>query len=179
MKYIYYVLYYCCACHLPYGDRWKYFGKWSAGMRRFLCRRLFAETTSSFSVGKGVDFGYQAHQIFLADHANLGDFLKYGGRGRLTVGKGVMMGDDVIIMTQNHKYLCPEGYDGFEVGDVTIGDYVWIGSRVIILKGVTVGKHAIIGAGAVVTKDIPSYGIAVGNPARVIKSRNDTTGISS
>ena len=51
------------------------------------------------------------------------------------------------------------------------GDDVWIGTRVIILPGVTIGKGVIIGAGAIVTKDIPEYAIAVGNPARVIKYR--------
>ena len=176
MRFLYYVLYYFIACRLPYAERWKFIGRWSAGFRRFLCRRLFGGTGQTFGVGKGVDFGYQAQNIFLKDHANLGDYLKCGGRGRLIVGRHVMMGDDVIIMTQNHKYLCPEGYDGYEAGNVTIGDYVWVGSRVIILRGVTIGRHAIIGAGAVVTKDIPAYGIAVGNPARVIKSRQVDAG---
>jgi maltose O-acetyltransferase len=49
---------------------------------------------------------------------------------------------------------------------------VWIGARVIVLPGVTIGKGAIIGAGAVVTKDVPAYAICVGNPARVIRFRD-------
>ena len=52
-----------------------------------------------------------------------------------------------------------------------IGDDVWIGSRVIILPGVTIGKGAIVGAGVVVTKDVPEYAIVGGNPAKVIKFR--------
>jgi len=57
------------------------------------------------------------------------------------------------------------------VGDVVIGDYVWIGDRAIILQGVIVGEHAIIAAGTVVTKDVPPYAIVGGNPAKIIKMR--------
>ena len=57
-------------------------------------------------------------------------------------------------------------------GEVSIGDYVWVGRRVIILPGVKIGKGAVIGAGAVVSSNIPNFGIAVGNPAKVIKYRD-------
>lgn len=58
-------------------------------------------------------------------------------------------------------------------GDIVIGDEVWIGTGVIILSGVSIGDGAVIGAGAVVTQSIPPGAIAVGNPARVVKMRND------
>jgi len=173
MKYLYYFFYYCFVIHLPHNERWKIIGDWSARIRKNICRKLFAKTEDSFSVGKGVDFAFLAHHIVLADHANLGEFLKIRGNGTVTVGKHVMMGEDVIIITQNHKYLCPEGYDGNVVGDVNIGDYVWIGSRTVILQGVEIGNHAIIGAGSVVTKNIPPYAVAAGNPAHIIKSRKN------
>ena len=64
-----------------------------------------------------------------------------------------------------------QGYK--EYPPVRIEDDVWIGARAIILAGITIGKGAIIGAGAVVTKDVSPYAICVGNPARVIKYRND------
>lgn len=54
-----------------------------------------------------------------------------------------------------------------------IGDDVWIGTNVIILPGVNVGNHCIIGAGAIVTKDIPDYAIVGGNPAKIIRMRNE------
>jgi acetyltransferase-like isoleucine patch superfamily enzyme len=54
-----------------------------------------------------------------------------------------------------------------------IGDRVWIGANVTILKGVTIGNDAVVGAGSVVTKDIPAKAIAVGNPAKVIKYRQE------
>ncbi len=86
-----------------------------------------------------------------------------------------MMGPDVVILTQNHKFdrldipMLDQGFKDEQ--PVTICDDVWIGARVIILPGVTVGKGAIIAAGAVVTKDVPEYAIVGGNPARVIKMR--------
>lgn len=95
-----------------------------------------------------------------------------GNHGTVTIGRHVMMGTDCIIIVQNHKYL-EEGFDGFEGKDVLIDDYAWIGNRVIILPGVRVGKHAIIGASAVVSKNIPDYAIAVGNPAVVKKCRKE------
>ena len=58
-------------------------------------------------------------------------------------------------------------------GDIVIGNDVWIGARVILLPGVKIGDHVILGAGAVVTKDIPDYAIAAGNPARIIRMRNE------
>jgi len=60
------------------------------------------------------------------------------------------------------------------MGDVVIGNNVWMGGRVTILKGVAIGDNALIGAGSVVTKDVPRNAIVAGNPARVIKMRTQT-----
>lgn len=73
-----------------------------------------------------------------------------------------------MIILQNHKYF-EESFSGYEGKDVTIGDFAWIGHNVIILPGVRIGQHAIIGAGAVVPRSIPDYSIVVGNPAQVKK----------
>jgi maltose O-acetyltransferase len=81
----------------------------------------------------------------------------------------------VTILTRNHAFVDtsrPMRDQGAgEISPVTISDDVWIGMRVIILPGVTIGRGAIIGAGAVVTKDVPPYCVAVGNPARVVRNR--------
>jgi maltose O-acetyltransferase len=67
----------------------------------------------------------------------------------------------------------PIKYQGVtEEKSVTIGDGCWICSRVIILPGVHIGKNSVIGAGSVVTKDIPDYAIAAGNPAKVVRIRD-------
>lgn len=86
-----------------------------------------------------------------------------------------MMGEDCTIITRNHMHDrtdIPMNQQGFEAErPVTIGNDVWIGDRVTILPGVTIEDGCIIGAGAVVTRDIPAYSIAAGIPARVIKQR--------
>lgn len=92
--------------------------------------------------------------------------------GRTTIGNDVLVASDVFIIDYNHGIdpSSPSYLDNLlEVSEVVIEDGVWIGNNVIILPGVHIGKKAIIGAGSVVTKDIPSYSIAVGNPARVVK----------
>ena len=89
-----------------------------------------------------------------------------------TIFKGHnMMGPNVHIYTNGHHYSTEEHcFRGrTEVKPVTIGEHVWIGYGVIILPGVTIGSNTIIGAGSVVTKDIPSGVVAAGNPCVVKK----------
>ena len=89
------------------------------------------------------------------------------GKGKVVFGDNFHSGKDCMIITEYHKYdsTCI-------TKDVTIGDNVWLGNRVIILGGVTIGEGAIIQAGAVVVKDIPPCAIAGGNPATVFKYRD-------
>ena len=96
--------------------------------------------------------------------------------GPVTIGKNVLMGPNVQIYTSNHKFddlSVPIGQQGNEEAKpVIIEDDCWLAANVIILPGVTIGTGSVIGAGAVVAKSVPPYSICVGNPAKVIKSRN-------
>lgn len=87
---------------------------------------------------------------------------------RIEIGEDVAISHDVTIMDSDaHEGL----WDGYEkTKPIKIGNHVWIGTRVIILKGVTIGDNAIIAAGSVVTKDIPNNTIVAGVPAKVIKT---------
>lgn len=115
-----------------------------------------------------------SHNCTIGDYSGIGE----GSRlyGEVHVGKYVMMGPQCWIYTQNHEFNQldkPMALQGAQPAKpVIIRDDVWIGGRVTILPGVTVGKGSIIGAGAVVTKDVPPYSIVGGNPAKVIRMRN-------
>lgn len=118
-------------------------------------------------VGKGTTFGEN-------DYIN----------GPIKIGRYCQLGKNIATFPINHPigylttYINQRLFDGelhkyrskVEKG-IIIGDGVWIGHNVIILSEVTIGNGAIIGAGSVVTKDIPPYAIAAGNPARVIRYR--------
>ena len=99
------------------------------------------------------------------------------GRASLKIGNNVNISHQTLIQTMTHD---PQNCDFVVLcKPVIIEDHVWIGTRAIILPGVTIGEGAVIGAGAVVTKNIPSYSIAAGNPAKVIKERSNNLSYTS
>lgn len=77
-----------------------------------------------------------------------------------------MMGPEVGLFTVNHE---PKNIRVIRTGEIHIKKNAWIGARVNILPGVTNGENAIVGAGSIVTKDVPDNAVVVGNPARVVK----------
>lgn len=94
--------------------------------------------------------------------------------GGLSIGRNVLIGPHVCIHTTNHNYSDRSTLirlQGSTPEPVIIEDDVWVGANSVILPGVRFGKGCVVGAGSVVTKSVPSYCIAVGNPARVIKER--------
>lgn len=90
---------------------------------------------------------------------------------RIIIEKDVFSGHDIMILTGCHDYMKfgDERKRSNTSEPIHICEGVWIGSRAIILKGVTIGKHAVVGAGSVVTHDVPEYTLVAGNPARIIK----------
>lgn len=161
-------IFYLFASHLPVSFYWINIGQ--KPLRAFCGKLILAKCGKGVNIEKGAEF---------SSSAELGDFSGIGIRaqisGRTVIGKHVMMGPDVCIYTRNHKFDrtdIPMDQQGFaDERPVIIGDDVWIGARVIILPGVRVGTGAVIGAGSVVTKDIPDYAVVGGNPARILKMR--------
>lgn len=140
-------------------------------LRKITAGQLFCKAGKNFSVGRGANFG-DGSRIELSEYANLGPRFSLTGLGKVRFGEHIMMGYECMFITTNHKYLPGGGYGPDESRDINIGSHVWFGHRVIVLPGVNIGNHAVIGAGAVVAKDVPDYGVAVGNPARLVKIRN-------
>lgn len=94
--------------------------------------------------------------------------------GKIKLGDDVIIGPNVVIRASNHKYErkdIPIRQQGHVPGEIEIGNDVWIGANAVILPGVTIGLGSIIGAGSVVTHNIPEYTVAAGTPARSIKTR--------
>ena len=90
--------------------------------------------------------------------------------GKVRIGKNAQIAPNVSIYTAGHPIHPDSRNTGYEYGiEITIGDNVWLGGNVCIMPGVTIGDNVVVGAGSVVTKDIPDNVIAAGNPCRVIR----------
>jgi maltose O-acetyltransferase len=130
--------------------------------------------------GKGVriDMGCAfavVEGIHIGDWVYIGPDARMNGAGWLWIGSNVAIGPHVTIYTTNHCYDRSEfvPYDErLKLGPVRIEDHVWIGGNVVIVPGVTIGAGAVIGAGSVVTRDVPQCAVVAGNPAKVLKYRD-------
>ncbi len=88
----------------------------------------------------------------------------------ITVGADVQIGPNVQLLTPTHPIDPQQRRDKWEAAQpITIGDNVWLGGGVIVCPGVSIGQNTVVGAGAVVTRDLPANVVAVGNPAKVIR----------
>ncbi|WP_422730926.1 DapH/DapD/GlmU-related protein [Microbacterium abyssi] len=94
---------------------------------------------------------------------------RFQDQGGITIGDDCLIGHNVVIATLNHD-LAPSRRADMHPAPVVIGWNVWIGANATILPGVTIGDDAVVGAASVVTKDVPAGAIAVGSPARVVRS---------
>ena len=104
------------------------------------------------------DFFYANNQLTIVDDGNI------------FIGDHVMIGPKVTLCTAAHPILPELREKGYQFNrDIHIGNRVWIGAGVIVLPGITIGDDSVIGAGSIVTKDVPSGVIAVGNPCRVLR----------
>ena len=138
--------------------------------RRFCGKLMLAECGRDVNIECGAMI---SPKVTLGDRSGIGVNAKL--YGEVHIGNCVMMGSDVTMITRNHRFdrtdipMMDQGFQ--EEKPIYIDDDVWIGDRVVILAGVHVGRGCIIGAGSVVTGDIPPCSIAVGVPARVIRKR--------
>lgn len=135
--------------------------------------RLNAKSANSFiNLGKkvcldrGVDINVAGEDclIEIGDRSYLGPYVCMSGPGRVKIGKQCLIASQTGIYANNHREY------GLSREGIIIEDNCWLGTGVRVLDGVTIGHGSVIGAGAVVTKDIPPYSVAVGVPAKRIKA---------
>lgn len=122
-----------------------------------------APTGVGYFIPLQIDFPHQVRfekNVFLNHHLTL---MSIGG---ITIGDNVQIGPNVTLVTDNHDL---QDHQILRCHPITLQNNVWVGAGTIILPGVTVGANAIIGAGSVVTKDVPANAVVAGNPARVIR----------
>ncbi|MCH6197817.1 sugar O-acetyltransferase [Corynebacterium mastitidis] len=112
------------------------------------------------------DFGKNIH---LGEDVFINSGCRFQDQGGITLGDRVLIGHNVVIATLHHG-MAPGDRAHLEPRPVRIASDVWIGAGAIILPGVSVGEHAVVGAGSVVTRDVPARTVVAGNPARPIRS---------
>lgn len=156
----------------------RYFPRSTFGFCGKVCKALRAKAAKGFIryCGKNVNIEHGAiisSSLSIGDNSGIGIDCVCGGM--LTIGRDVMMGPECVIFSRNHEFHdteCPMRLQGYQApGECVIGDDVWIGRRVMILPNIHIGSHSIIGAGSIVTKDVPEWAIVAGNPAVVKKYR--------
>ena len=143
-----------------------------------IARYLLAQVIGS--VGEGVDIRPPlrvdyGHNITIGD----GSWVNFGltalDVAPIVIGQDVLIGPNCSLYTAIHPTEPrPRRAKWESAAPITLGDNVWLGGSVVVCPGVTIGENSIIGAGAVVTRDIPANSIAVGNPARVIRALDPT-----
>jgi len=114
------------------------------------------------------------YNIEIGDNVFLNTNCMINAEGGLKIGSDTKIGPFTTIWTSNHEFsdiTKPIRVQGNRYAPVVIGDDVWIGAQCTILAGINIGRGAVVGAGAIVTKDIPAYAVAAGNPAKIIKMR--------
>lgn len=179
MRWLFLFLYYAFARYLPKSTT-PVVGKMSKAIRASICRRLVRRDDShspeKLNVEQGAYFG-SGKDMTLGKEVGLGKNFKTLNRV-VTIDDYLMMGEDVLFLGGSHgmeQTDIPMGHqDGGEKTPLHIAGDVWIGARVIVLPGCKrIGHGAVVGAGAVVTKDVPDWAVVGGNPAKVIRYRKE------
>ena len=137
--------------------------------RKNIIKQLFSKTTDEFLIESSFycDYGYNieiGNNFYINHNCVILDCAK------VTFGDNVFIGPNCGFYTATHPINAEERNSGLESAKpISIGNNVWIGGNVTVLPGVEIGDNTIIGAGSVVTKNIPKNVVAVGNPCRIIK----------
>lgn len=154
----------------------RFYKKWIRGFRRRYWSRQVANSAKSCKSKPKVNFRSSVTKnTLIGKNVSFNGMVIVGG-GTVSIGDNFHCGIECRMISQIHRYddgdALPYDPVRYVLKDITIEDNVWLGDRVIVLGGVTIGEGVIIQAGSVVVKDIPKYAIAGGHPAKVFKQRD-------
>lgn len=154
-----------CACQ----DEFNSLPSADADGRYAVLQKWFGEVGDGVTIRPPMRVDYGKH-ISIGDGTFVNFDCVFLDVAPITIGKGCQIATRVQLITAWHPLEATPRREGWEGGSpIVIEDNVWLGASVIVLPGVCIGENSIIGAGAVVTKDIPANVVAVGNPARVLR----------
>jgi acetyltransferase-like isoleucine patch superfamily enzyme len=142
---------------------------------KILCLKSLVSHGKKFQLGPNVIL-YNYREIKVGNKVFIGDGTTIGGRVPVAIGDNVMFGPEVMVRGGDHNFTevgkpMAEVKSGGVDLPIVIENDVWIGTRVIILKGVRIREGAVIGAGSLLTKEVPPYSVCVGSPAKAVRSR--------
>ena len=138
--------------------------------RQELLKQLFAEVGENCYVESPYFANWGGHHVHLGNNIYANAGLKLVDDTHIYIGDNTMLGPNVVIATAGHPIDPTLRSKGLQYNlPVRIGRNCWLGAGVIVMPGVTVGDNSVIGAGSVVTRDIPSGVVAVGNPCKVLR----------
>jgi acetyltransferase-like isoleucine patch superfamily enzyme len=145
----------------------------SLGENVMVHRDCWIQVVPGHGEGKGA-------RLVIKSHAGIGMGAHISAARQVVIEEYVLLGRNVYISDHAHAYeniTLPISQQGINrIAPVTIGRETWLGENVVVLPGVTIGKHCVIGANSVVNRSIPDFSVAVGAPARVVKRYNSNTG---
>jgi len=156
----------------------------SIGNRSYIARDVFLNCWTPDSqvvihdravLDRGVYFNPLGGCIEVDDMAYIGPYVCIAGPGDIKIGKNCLIASHSSMYANSHNFTdlnIPINQQGLSCKGISIEDDCWLGTGVRVLDGVTIGRGSVVGAGAVVTKSLPPYSIAVGVPARVIDLRD-------
>jgi maltose O-acetyltransferase len=158
----------------------------SAGRIKTEGRNYFSKGTLRIDQGsvhlKGLnvlerDFDIEVNgDLFIGARNYFGKNLKVVCLAKIEIGDDCIIGDSVHFYDHDHNYRDLKQLirqQGYTTKPIKVGNNVWIGAKATILKGVTINDGTVIGAGSIVTKDVPANAIVAGNPARIVKYRDN------
>lgn len=165
LGYLLYVLFGSWLPHYQLHYKWPI----SNAIRRLSVQLMLKSSGEDVDIGRNISF---SSDVEIGDRSGIGDNAYF--IGKVKIGNDVMIGANCAFIASNHnfdKIDIPINQQGGYDLPIVIENNVWIGYRATLLAGVTIGEGAVIASGAVVTKDVPSYTVVGGVPAKVIKER--------